>query len=350
MKKIKGYAPLIALTRGGLVECLHFGALAVVDSAGTLLASLADPKLITYPRSSMKPFQVLPFVERGGPDFYNLTEEELAIMCASHAGTDRHVEVLKSIHEKVGLHEGNLQCGTHWPEKETADAMKLRGEEPTPFRHNCSGKHTGMLAAAKMRNLSLNDYLEPEHPVQKSIRKAMAEMSGTLAKELLPGTDGCSAPVYALQLCNFASAVARLCDPDNLGTEREDACRKITSAMIHYPFMIAGPHRLDTALMEVMQGKVISKGGAEGYQMIGIMPGALHPRSRGIGIAFKFSDGDPNRRATHCLTVALMKAFGFEKEMESEAFKEFSDPVLRNWRGLEVGEIRPVHKIQVRWN
>jgi L-asparaginase II len=120
--------------------------------------------------------------------------------------------------------------------------------------------------------------------------------------------------------------------------------------MMHYPFMVAGPHRLDTALMEVMHGKVICKGGAEGYQMIGIMPGALHARSRGIGIAFKFADGDPNRRATHCLTVALMKAFGFEKEMEAEAFKEFNDPVLKNWSGLEVGEIRPVHKIKLRWN
>jgi L-asparaginase II len=114
--------------------------------------------------------------------------------------------------------------------------------------------------------------------------------------------------------------------------------------------MGAGPHRLDTALMEVMQGKVICKGGAEGYQMIGILPGALHPHSRGIGIAFKFSDGDPTRRATHCLTTALMKAFGFEKEMGSEVFREFSDPILRNWRGLEIGEIRPVRKIRVRWN
>ena len=350
MKKIKGYAPLVQVTRGGIVESLHFGALAIVDSAGTLLASLADPKLVTFPRSSMKPFQILPFVERGGPEAFNLTEEELAIMCASHAGTDRHVEVLKSIHNKVGLHEGNLQCGTQWPEKETAEAMRLRGEEPTPFRHNCSGKHTGMLAAAKQRDLSLNDYLEPEHPVQRSIHKALAEMSGTPTRELILGIDGCSAPVYALQLCNFASAVARLCEPDNLGAEREEACRKITAAMIHNPFMVAGPHRLDTALMEVMQGKVISKAGAEGYQIIGIMPGALHSRSRGIGIAFKFADGDPSRRATHSLTTALMKAFGFEKEMASEAFSEFSDPVLRNWRGLDVGEIRVMRKIRVRWN
>lgn len=350
MKKIKGYTPLVELTRGGIVECLHFGALAIVDSAGTLLASHADPKLVTFPRSSMKPFQILPFVERGGLEFFKLTNEELAIMCASHAGTDRHVEVLKAIHAKVGLHEGNLQCGTHWPEKDTADAMKLRGEEPTPYRHNCSGKHTGMLAAAKLRDLSLNDYLDPEHSVQKSIRKAMAEMSGTPSRELVLGTDGCSAPVYALPLCNFASAVARLCDPDNVGSEREEACRKITNAMAQHPFMVAGPHRLDTALMEVMEGKVICKGGAEGYQMIGILPGAIHTRSRGIGIAFKIADGDPTRRATHCLTVALMKAFGFEKEMASDAFKEFSDPILKNWRGLEVGEIRPVRKIRVRWN
>ena len=90
-----GYEAVVALTRGGIVECIHFGALAMVDSSGRLLASLGDPNLLTFPRSSMKPLQVLPFVEDGGPEHFGMTDEELAILCASHHGTDEHVRVLR---------------------------------------------------------------------------------------------------------------------------------------------------------------------------------------------------------------------------------------------------------------
>ncbi len=99
MNRDFGYAPLVELTRGAIVECVHYGAFAVVDSQGKLLCSAGDPDLRTFPRSSMKPFQVLPFVESGGVEFFGLSEEELAIMCASHAGTDAHVAVLRGIHK-----------------------------------------------------------------------------------------------------------------------------------------------------------------------------------------------------------------------------------------------------------
>ena len=144
-----GFEPLVELTRGGIVESVHLGALAAVDSEGKLLAAYGNPDRVSFPRSSMKPLQALPFVEDGGPEHFGLTEEELAILCASHHGTDEHVRVLRSIHAKVGLQELDLQCGVHWPpDKATVLAMRERGEEPTPYRHNCSGKHSGMLAQA----------------------------------------------------------------------------------------------------------------------------------------------------------------------------------------------------------
>ncbi len=92
--------------------------------------------------------------------------------------------------------------------------------------------------------------------------------------------------------------------------------------------------------MEVMAGKVFSKGGAEGYQMIGVLPGVLEKNPKGLGITMKFSDGDAGRRATSALTVAILSALGFEKEMQSEAFAKFNAPVLHNSRGLEIGEIK----------
>lgn len=343
-----GFETIVELTRGGIVECVHFGAMAVVDSAGNLLASLGDPNLLTFPRSSMKPLQVIPFVEDGGPEHFGLTEEELAILCASHHGTDEHVRVLRSIHAKVGLQESDLQCGVHWPsDKATVLAIRERGEEPTPYRHNCSGKHSGMLAQALLHDYSKGDYLSMENPLQQRILKTVAEMCDTKPEEMPIGIDGCSAPVFAMPLHSFALAMARLADGSALEDSRATACKKITHAMMAYPEMVAGPGALDSVLMSVMQGKAAFKGGAEGYQMISLMPGACGKDSPGIGVAIKISDGDPNRRATYTLIVALLNALGFESEMASEAFRNFNNPILRNWRGLEVGEIRLARPLEI---
>lgn len=342
-----GYEPLVELTRGGIVESIHLGALAAVDSDGILLAAFGNSDMVSFPRSSMKPFQALPLVENGGMEAFGLTDEELAIICASHAGTNEHVRVLKSIHQKVGLQLSDLQCGVHWPiDKETAFQMRLLGETPDSYRHNCSGKHSGMLTQAKLLEQSLDDYLTPVHLVQQNIRRAVSSMCGIHRDDMIFGVDGCSAPVYAMPLSSFAWAIARLVDPVNLDEERQIACQRITSAMIAYPEMVAGPGQLDSVLMQVMNGKVIAKGGAEGYQLIGVMPGAIAENSKGIGIAFKIADGDPSRRATQRVVVEMLKALGFEVEMASEAFASFNQPILRNFRGIEIGNIRLARPIQ----
>lgn len=347
MDVCSGYEPLVELTRGGIVESIHLGALAAVDSDGILLAAFGNSDMVSFPRSSMKPFQALPLVENGGMEAFGLTDEELAIISASHAGTNEHVRVLKSIHQKVGLQLSDLQCGVHWPiDKETTFQMRLLGETPDSYRHNCSGKHSGMLTQAKLLEQSLDDYLTPVHLVQQNIRRAVSSMCGIHRDDMIFGVDGCSAPVYAMPLSSFAWAIARLVDPVNLDEERQIACQRITSAMIAYPEMVAGPGQLDSVLMQVMSGKVIAKGGAEGYQLIGVMPGAIAENSKGIGIAFKIADGDPSRRATQRVVVEMLKALGFEAEMASEAFASFNQPILRNFRGIEIGNIRLARPIQ----
>jgi len=148
---LAGYEAVVELTRGGIVECIHFGAMAVVDSSGHLLTSLGDPNLVTFPRSSMKPLQALPFVEDGGPEHFGLTEKELSILCASHHGTDEHVSVLARSMPKSVCRNRIFSVGfTGRRSKATASAMRERGEEPTPYRHNCSGKHSGMLAHCRL--------------------------------------------------------------------------------------------------------------------------------------------------------------------------------------------------------
>lgn len=339
--------PLVEVTRGEIVESIHYGAFCVVDAQGRVLASEGNPDLMTYPRSSMKPFQALPFIEREGDLAFSLAAQEIAIMCASHSGTDMHRSVLEGMHAKIGLTEADLACGVHWPnDAATRDAMKKAGEEPTPFRHNCSGKHTGMLAFAKLLGVEKEDYLNPQHPVQVIIRETLAEMIGLPSDSLPLGTDGCSAPVYGIPLRNMAHAVAKLVEPDNLGDSRAAACKKITSAMMMHPMMVAGPGRFDTELMMVAAGKLVCKGGAEAYQIIGVMPGVLRKDSPGMGIAVKISDGDPHGRAVSAVSLEILSALGALSDNDLLRLSAFGSKQVQNWRKITVGKFRTVFSLE----
>ena len=352
------YQPVLEVTRGRIVESIHFGAAAVVDSGGRLLAWLGDPKTVAFLRSSAKPFQALPFIERGGDQAFHLTSKEVAIICGSHDGTDEHVEVIKGIQTKVGVQESDLLCGSHpLSNVPTVEAMLARGEVPTPNRHNCSGKHTGMLAAARVRGLPIADYVNPDHPVQRTILETLAEMCSLTPEQVEVGIDGCSAPNFAVPLYNAALGFARLCDPRGLQPERAAACRRITQSMMANPVMVAGPGRFDTRLMETCPGRMVVKGGAEGYMIMGIMGGALGAESPGIGIAVKISDGDLSIRKANgdtynrvrpAVALEILRQMGYigEKELETLAGDFGPFKTVPNWRKLVVGESRPAFTLQ----
>lgn len=336
------FAPLVELTRGPLVESIHFGALAVVDASGKLIASVGDAQLVANLRSSSKPFQALPLVEQGGADHFELTDREIAITCASHSGTDEHVLVLKNMHAKIGISETDLQCGVHPAgDEKTAKEMLMRGEQPTPYRHNCSGKHTGMLAQAVFARHPIDSYLSNSHPIQKNILQTFADMVDMKPEDVLVGIDGCSAPTFAVPLRNAALGFARLADPSGLPEKRARALQRIQKAMTAYPDMVAGPGRFDTVLMEVGEGKIVCKGGAEGYQAFGLLPGALGPGSPGLGVVYKVIDGDVTGRARPVIATAILRQLGALRDDQLEKLKKFDSRPIDNWRGLIVGEIRP---------
>ena len=342
------FQPVFELTRGNIVESTHFGAAAVVDSHGQLLHSFGDPGLVTFLRSSAKPFQALPFIERKGHEHFGLTEKEVAILCASHSGTEDHVNTVKSIQAKIHVGVDDLMCGFHSPMDEaSSDALKLAHEKPCAYHHNCSGKHTGMLAHAQLRGLPTADYINTTHPIQQSILLAFSEMCNIEQDQVVIGIDGCSAPNFAIPLYNAALGYARLCDPFDLPAERAVACTTIANAMMHFPFMVGGPSRFDTMLMEAGEGKIVSKGGAEGFQSVGIMPGALGKDSPGIGIAIKISDGDNDDRARSALALAILRGLGALNPAQLQAMSKFGPELnLINFRKLNVGVGRPTRSIK----
>jgi len=350
------YVPLVELTRGRVVESLHFGSIAVTDSSGKRLAAAGDPGLVTFLRSSAKPFQALPTVESGALEALGLTDREVAITCASHLGGEAQVQAVSALLEKAGAGEADLLCGTHpVGDAQVAERLLRQGEAPTPLRHNCSGKHAGMLAYSRFRwgktsSPSGQSYVDPENPLQREIRKALAQMCGLTEDQVEMGTDGCSAPNFAIPLEAAALGVARLMDPRGLPRRRADACDRITRAMTTYPELIRGPGSFDTEFMRAGGGRWVAKSGAEGYLLIGVR-GGPGGSERGIGIAIKISDGDrPDRksalgegeaRARPIVALEVLRQLGLIRATEGQALATFGPRPIHNWRDLTVGEIRP---------
>jgi L-asparaginase II len=347
---------LVEVTRGDIVESAHYGSIAIADSNGKLLFSYGDPKTIAFLRSSAKPFQALPFVERGGVEYFQFTPRELSISCASHEGSDLHVQTVEGLQKRVGLDESQLQCGVHMPgDVDAFKSLITNNKQPTANQNNCSGKHTAMLAYAKMRGLPLENYLDIDHPIQQEILANFAEMCELSVNEIELGIDGCSAPNFATPLYNAALGMARLCDPRGLAAARASACRKITSAMTTHPEMVSGYGEFDEQLMRAGAGKIVCKRGAEGYQIIGLLPDVLSPGSSGVGIALKVSDGDAARmsldlvhsaRVRPAVTLEILRQLGALSSEQQQALGSFG-PVkpVKNHRGILTGQLRPVFEL-----
>jgi L-asparaginase II len=348
--------PLFAVTRGRIVESIHYGSFAVVDSTGNMLASYGDPQTVAFLRSSAKPFQGLPFVERGGVEHFGFTARELALACASHEGSDMHVQTVLGLQKKVGIEECDLQCGTHMPgDVEELKTLIVHNRQPTPNHNNCSGKHTAMLAHAKMRDLPLESYLDLQHPIQQDILTTFAEMCDLPVEQVELGTDGCSAPNFAVPLFNAALAFARLCDPRELPEERASACRKITSAMTSHPEMVSGYGEFDEQLMRAGNGNIVCKRGAEGFQIVGLLPGVMSDASPGVGIAIKVSDGDASRlgsglestnRVRPAVTLEILRQLGALTAEMTQVLAGFGpEKSITNHRGIVTGISHPIFKI-----
>ena len=337
------YQPVVEVTRGRIVESIHYGAAAVVDSEGKLVASFGDPQAVSFIRSSGKPFQALPFIEMGGAEKFGFSNSEVGLICASHSGTDQHRDAVEKLQAKIGITEADLLCGTHTPfYQPTVEAMILKGEKPTPNRHNCSGKHSGMLAHAKLRGIPTEKYLDLDSPVQQSILNSFAEMCGLSTDQVEMGIDGCSAPNFAVPLYNAALGFARLCDPRGLSQMRQTACRKIFTGMTGSPDMVAGPGRFDTIFMETMNGEILTKTGAEGYQAFGIPSRNGKP---GMGIALKIADGDLTDRSRGLVGLEILCQLNYISQTELAKLADFYSRKLSNWRKITVGEIRPCFKL-----
>jgi L-asparaginase II len=322
----------VVVRRGPVAESRHHLQCAAVDAQGTLVAGTARADLVTMFRSSAKPFQLLPLVERGHADRLGFGEEQLAVMAASHTGTRHHVELVTGILARLGLGPADLACGYHDPEDATSREDVLRGGLPrTALYNNCSGKHAGMLALAVAEGWPTEGYHRPEHPAQHLMHQTIAEACGVAPSSLEAGVDGCGLPVFALPLTAMARGYAVLASARaDAADARTRSLARIARAMGAYPYTVEGRGRASTALMEATKGRVVAKGGAEGLLLMGLT-------DRGLGIAIKCEDG--TARSVGPAAVAVLEQLGALMATELEALAKLRRPMVTNVVGLEVGFI-----------
>ncbi|MBF9232011.1 asparaginase [Microvirga alba] len=323
---------LVEVTRGNLVESRHRGSIAVIDADGSTVLSLGDVERRVFPRSAVKALQAMPLVETGIADKYGLTDEEIALACASHSGEPEHAAVAEAMLAKAGKEVACLECGVHWPMGEAANrALAAQGQQPSALHNNCSGKHAGFICLACGMAEDPKGYVTAGHPVQRAVRASLEDLTGASHTDEVGGIDGCSIPTYAIPLPALAFGFAKFGTGVGMSREGQIAAQRIRRAVARHPFMVAGTGRFDTKLMEILGERAFVKVGAEGVYC------AAFPEL-GYGVALKADDGGV--RAAEAMMAGLVLHYLPLSDNERATVEALAQPVLKNWNGIEVGRIR----------
>jgi len=313
--------------RSGKVESVHSGYGVITTAEGAIIRAYGDPHYLTYVRSSAKPLQAMAVLRSGAYKDFQLDSQELTLICSSHSGEQIHVKTAESIFIKAGISPDLLRCGIHPPiHKISADQLTAAGLAPQQIHNNCSGKHAGMLCTCVQLGYDPENYLDPEHPVQRYIYDVVKEY--TSETSIHRGMDGCSAPVFFLSLFKLARAFARISSQET--AERE----QVFSAITTHPYLVGGSGRFDTLLMQSFPGRIMSKGGAEAVSAAGF----IMPDGRVYGLAAKVLDG--NYRATGQMVLTMLEDIGFLQAPPPEALDKWWKPELKNHAGHIVGTTR----------
>lgn len=299
--------PVAITDRSGFDESRHHGVVVAIDRDGEVVTRIGDIDAAIYPRSSNKPMQADAMVRLG----WAPTSEQLALACASHDGTDRHVAVALSTLTDAGLTESALQNTSDLPlDRPTADALVAEGGAAKPLLMNCSGKHAAMVATCRINGWPIDGYLDPEHPLQRAIAARITDLAGDIAHI---GVDGCGAPAHAMPLIGLCRAFRTLAVEQG----------SVWSAMTTHPGLVAGDRRDATRLMRLVPD-LMAKDGAEG-----VFAAALPD---GRAAAVKIDDGAA--RPAGVVIAAALRTVGVDVDPAA-----LGHPILGH--GEPVGRVRP---------
>lgn len=338
MADASGFVELARVWRGPVVESVHRGAVAVVDLSGKLRFAWGDHGLVTPPRSALKPFQAVALVESGAADAFGLTDEHIALACASHHAQPFQVALIGDWLGRLGYDEGALICGPALP-RGTADmASAFAHGGPRRIFNNCSGKHCAMLSITRHLGADIN-YAHRDHPAQRMYLDVLSEFTGRPAASLPYGVDGCGLPAIALSLGDMAKAAAAFSAGQARSAARRAAVRRVLNAMAMYPDHISGIDEPAARLIRATGGQVIAKGGAEGY-LLGFV------RSHGVGVAIKIADG--GSRAKYGVLARVLPRLGAYPAAQTDALVEALEPPITDTNGNVIGRVEVPFQRELR--
>ncbi|MFD0313197.1 asparaginase [Streptomyces flavalbus] len=288
------HAPVAHLIRGGVVEGVHYGSVVVLGADGRTEFQLGDTDAACYPRSALKPVQAVAMVRAGLP----LDGALLSLAAASHSGEERHLTGARRILELAGLTEADLRNVPDLPlDPEVRDGWVRAGRAPSRLAQNCSGKHAAMLHTARLNGWTLDDYLDPAHPLQRAVAETVEDLTGQRVAHVT--VDGCGAPLFAVSLTGLARAAARLTTAAP-GTPEA----RVADAVRAHAEMASGAGRDVAALMRAVPG-LLAKDGYEGVQVAALPDGRA--------VAVKIADGA--RRARVPVTAAALALAGVDPDL-----------------------------------
>lgn len=329
---------LVEVYRDSYVESKHTGTIVVVNDRGEMIGHVGNPQREIFARSSMKLFQVIPAIEAGIVEKYNLTSKDISLFCASHSGEEFHTSAVQHNLQKASLHISALKCGTHPPRHvPTYEKMLKEGQTFSPIHNNCSGKHTGMLLTAVAQNEETETYYQMTHPVQQRILHAISHICEYPAEKIKMGVDGCGVPVHRLPMYNIALGYANFASTEKYDEQRKEAIQIMVQSIIEAPEMIGGTNRFCSDLIRVCNGKLIAKAGAEGVYCVGHL-------EKKLGIVVKIDDGNP--RASYPAVMEVLRQLSLVTEEEYEQLKSYAHPDVLNVRGEVVGKVAVQFKLE----
>ena len=323
---------LVDIIRGDMIESRHRGSVAIVDSHGQVELAIGDVLSSVFARSGIKPIQALALVETGAARAFSLGSAQVALACSSHNGATTHVDIVRTWLGKIGCTEDDLECGTSLPwTDEGKQELYATGEAATTAHDNCSGKHTGFLTVCKHLDFSVQGYTRFEHPMQQRLLGVLEQMTGMDLFEAPKAIDGCGIPTIGVPLGNIAFAMARLGDPHDQPEERQEACRRIRTAMAHEPYLVAGKDRFCTRVIGALGQAALVKTGAEGIYCATLT-------DKKLGVAIKIDDG--SRRAAEAVMIRLLQNLDLITDRAKGQLLNLLEPAIQSRAGKMVGLVR----------
>lgn len=317
--------------RGKLVESKHEAICMVKDISKNSIFSTNNDDQLVYPRSAIKIFQALPFINSKAHKLFDLTEKNIAISCSSHAGEPQHIKVLKEWLNKTGIILDQLKCGIHNPlDEKSSNNLLLSGEKPSQLYNNCAGKHLGMISGCLATKLKVNNYYEFNHPYQKLIRNSLEYFMGSRIQKKFLGIDGCGVPQYAFPLTNIATSMINLIKEKEEKNKYSKAINVILSAITKFPILIGGHNRFDSEVIKATKGHIFCKGGAEGIFIFADF-------IKKIGGVIKILDG--NNRAIPSITIKIFLKLKLLSENEIKKLNRWTEQQIFNHTKKNVGKI-----------